>query len=327
MEIKEIDHQTVWDDFVTSGEDYTFLQSWNWGEFNRKRGEQAWRLGLYDNAKLIGTCQVLSVTARRGKFLFVPHGTVINESLVQYIVRLAKQNGYAFIRFSPWLEKTDKNSELFKKLGFRDAPTIMHSEETWIVPIAKSEEEILAAMRKTHRNLIKRAQRDGVEIVFAKGVEDIKRLHKLQMSAVERHKFVPFSQKYLEEEFAIFSKDDQCQLFLGKFDGAILGAALIIFYGKFAYYLQSGSERTNVPVNYLLQWEVIREAKRRGCELYNLWGISAENRGNEGGLLMFKSGFGGFQKDYLHAQDLVLSPKYYLTYILERIPRRWRAMF
>lgn len=327
MGVKEITSRKIWDSFVTSYSEYTFLQSWSWGEFNQKRGEKVWRLGLYNGAGLVGTCQVVTVTAKRGRFLFVPHGTVVNSTLIRYIAQLAKQNNCSFLRFSPWIERSDKNLALFRELGFGDAPTIMHTEETWLVPIGEPEEVILAKMRKTHRNLIRRGEKDGVKIEISGKISDIQMLHDLQMKSVERHRFVPFSRKYLEDEFKTFSSSEECLLFLGKFRGETLAAALIIFYGKFAYYLQSGSQATNVPVNYVLQWEVIKEAKKRGCQFYNMWGVSAENRTNEGGLLMFKSGFGGFQKNYLHAQDLVFSPKYWITYILEKVPRRWRAKF
>lgn len=307
--MEEITNQKIWDNFVTSKSDYTFLQSWDWGEFQKTQGEKVWRF------KEVG--QVFTVSARRGKFLFIPHGWGFNKDLIN----LAKSEGCSFIRESPWLEDTETNRNLFKKFGFRSAPSIMHAEETWLVPITKSEEEILAEMGKTHRNLIRRAVKDGVIIEKS---ADVDILNDLQLEAARRHGFVPFSKKYLDREIETFGKN--AVLFVGKWQGLTLSAALIIFYGRFAFYFQSGSKQTKIPVNYLLQWEVIKEAKRRGCTIYNMWGVSAENKRNAGGLYTFKSGFGGYQKNYLHAQDLVLSPRYWLTYALERIPRRLRSL-
>ncbi|OGG18384.1 hypothetical protein A2721_00355 [Candidatus Gottesmanbacteria bacterium RIFCSPHIGHO2_01_FULL_47_48] len=349
MKTQEITDKKIWENFVTSQEDYTFLQSWSWGEFQKSQGEKVWRVGMYGK-QLIGVCQVFTVSAKRGKFLFVPHGPLKSQispasprldrgraklkthNFLQFIVDflkdLAIKEKCSFIRISPWVEVTEENREAYRQLGFRDAPTIMHAEETWLIPISGSEEEILAGMRKTHRNLVRRAGREGVEIEIIRdvgGIGEIGELYDLQLEAAKRHGFVPFSQKYLEMEFETFAKDGQCALFLGKHQGETLAAAVIVFYGKFAFYLQSGSKTTNVPVNYALQWEVIAEAKRRGCEIYNMWGVSAENRANEQGLLMFKSGFGGFRKNYLHAQDLVLSPKYWITWGLEKVPRKWRS--
>lgn len=298
-----------WDKFVTSRLDYTFLQSSSWGEFQKQMGEKVWQF------KEVG--QVFTVTARRGKFLFSPHGWGFAKKLID----LAKNEGCSFIRISPWLEDSQKNQNFFKKLGFRPSPSMMHAEETWLVPIGGSEEEILAGMRKNTRNLIRRAIKENVTI---EKNQNINYLYSLQLEAAKRHHFVPFSKEYLEKEMAVFGQN--AVVFLGKYQDEVFAAALIIFYGKFAFYFQSGSKQTSVPVNYLLQWEVIREAKRRGCQIYNMWGVTAENKKNASGLLTFKSGFGGYQKNYLHAQDLVLSSKYWLTYVLEKIPRNWRSL-
>jgi Uncharacterized protein involved in methicillin resistance len=334
MDIKEITDRSIWDGFVGSFPDFTFLQGWSWGEFNIARGERVWRWGVYEGSTLIGVCQVVSVTARRGSFLFVPHGplskTIDNSSFLSHLIKkmvdVARASKYSFIRISPWLEATDENKMLFSQLGFSDAPSYMHAEETWLLPLEGDEQALLREMRKTTRNLISRAERDGVEIIKSSDVTDLRVLFDLQKETALRHNFVPFSENYLKTEFEIFRKSDEALLFLGKHNGVISSAAIIIFFGKRAFYFQSGSIRSVAPVSYILQWEVIKEAKRRGCLLYNLWGVAPENDLDHQwvGLTTFKSGFGGHRKNYMHAQDLPLSKKYWITYIAERIPRRFR---
>lgn len=315
-EIREVNDQKLWDEQIKKNVDYTFLQSWNWGEFQKERGEKVYRVESSN-----GSCQFFTVSAKRGKFLFVPHATFVSKELLNYLKKTAAEEGCIFIRFSPWILESERSLKEFRSLGFKDAPTMMHAEETWLVPIDGTESEVFSRMRKTHRNLVRRAEKDGI-IIERSGDIDI--LYKLLVETSKRHKFVPFSKAYLEKEWEVFSIDKSCELFVGKFDGEILAAAIIIFYGKFAFYYQSGSKETRLPVNYSLQWEVIKEAKKRGCEIYNMWGVAAENSKNSDGLFMFKSGFGGEAKKYMHAQDLVLSPKYYLTLLAEKIPRRWR---
>ncbi len=336
MEIKEITNKSVWEKFVTSLSDHTFLQGWNWGEINNKIGEDLYRLGLYNQNKLIGVCQVFTVTARRGKFLFIPHGPLLEKFsqsqlkyIYDYLKKLAKDKGVHFIRVSPWIESTDKNKKVYQNLGFKPAPIFMHAEETWLIDISKDESVLLSEMRKTTRNLINRATRDGVEIIKSQDPKDIKYLYDLQLETSKRNHFVPFSKKILELELNTFSQDNQCVLFLGKYDGIVTGAAIIVYYGKFAFYYQSGSVENKVPVNYLLQWEVIKEAKARGCQVYNMWGIAPPNKPKHpwNGLTTFKTGFGGFNRNYLHAQDLILSPKYWITYVIEKIPKTLRAKF
>src|SRR3990167_6313218 len=101
--------------------------------------------------------------------------------------------------------------------------------------------------------------------------------------------------------------------------------ALFIFTKSTAFYHQGASIHTKIPVTYLEQWEAIKEAKKRGCKYYNFWGILQEGRSpkNWQGLTLFKTGFGGRQVDYLPTQDYIISPKYYLTYIYEKL-LAWR---
>lgn len=299
-----------WNDKITSQPEYSFLQSWSWGEINKP----VFRLG---------DTQVLLVQSRRGRFLHVPHATKINKKIVDDLIALAKQENCAFIRVSP----LSQDVKVYRNLGFRDAPTIMHAEETWLVDISKPENEILAAMRKTTRNLIHRAERENIEIIKSTNNSDIKTLYDLQMETAKRNNFVPFSEKFLEKEFTVFVNNNEALLFLGKFEGKTTAAAIIVFYGKYAFYYQSGSVESKAPVNYLLQWEVIKEAKRRGCIIYNMWGIAPNNDPKHpwAGLTLFKTGFGGYEKKYLHAQDLPLSAKYWLTYVIEKLPKTWRA--
>ena len=89
----------------------------------------------------------------------------------------------------------------------------------------------------------------------------------------------------------------------------------------------SDEERQRMPT-YLLQWEAMRWAKARGCQLYDLWGIpdvdeskvgediqAAEASGvlshGMGGLYRFKRGFGGQETRYIGACDAVLNPVLY----------------
>ncbi len=337
MDIKEITDRKDWDAFVESTPDFTFLQGWSWGEFNRARGERVWRWGIYDKGELAGVCQTVSIAARRGSFLFVPHGPLSKTGavgsmlplVVAKLTQTARAAECAFIRISPWLEATKENQLLFSQLGFRSAPSYMHAEETWLLPLEADAETLLKEMRKTTRNLISRAERDGVEIVRSNSISDLQILLDLQAKTAERHKFVPFSDAYLKTEFEIFSRNGEAMLFLGKHNGIISSAAIIIFFGHRAFYFQSGSVKADAPVSYLLQWEVIKEAKRRDCTLYNLWGVAPEDKPHHEwtGLTTFKSGFGGYRKNYMHAVDLPLTKKYWISYVIEKMPRALRALF
>ena len=87
MKLSEIQNKEVWESFLLQCTEKTFLQSWNWGEFNLASGNKIWRFGVYDlsaqagNDKLISVVMVVKVSAKRGTFLFIPHGPVVLENL------------------------------------------------------------------------------------------------------------------------------------------------------------------------------------------------------------------------------------------------------
>jgi peptidoglycan pentaglycine glycine transferase (the first glycine) len=337
LSIRIVEDKTQWESFVLSTPTYTFLQAWNWGEFNRALGDKVFRLGLFEEGELAGVALILKVHARRGSFLFCPHGPLIKwenpthlDALLNHVKDLARQEGVAFIRISPLILEGAESRRLFHKHGFRDAPIHMHAEATWMLDIRPSEEELLAGMRKNTRYYVRRAARDGVEVFQSRDPADVAVFNALYQETVDRHSFVPYSEEYLEKQFGAFAADDQVAVFLARYGGEVLSGAIIMFYGRAAFYHHgaSSSRHPKIPSSYLLQWEAVRAARRRGCTLYNFWGIASTEDPQHpwAGLTFFKQGFGGFRVDYLHAQDLPLSPLYWFTYGVEAIRRRRRRL-
>ncbi len=343
MEIREISDKNLWENFLTVGEEKTFLQSWNWGEFQKLSGNKIWRLGVYQENELIAIALTIKITAKRGTFLFVPHGPVIKSNInppaggqkskiittsIEYLKDISIREKAWFIRIAPVWQRSEENVMIFKNLGFRDAPLHLHPELSWELDIRPSEEELLTKMRKTTRYLIKQTEKNSeVEILQSNDLEGLEDFNKLYQETVTRHHFTPFSFDYLKNELLAFKDDNQISIFLGKYKGETIAAAMIIFWAGIGFYHQGASslKYTRIPVSYLLQWEAIKEAKKRGCRFYNFWGISDINNKKHPwyGLSLFKIGFGGYPREYVKTQDLLLLKKYWLTYVFERA-RRWK---
>lgn len=359
MELREIQNKEEWENFLLSCSQKTFLQSWSWGEFNKAMsfdsGGKIWRFGIYNNEKLIAAALVIKISARRGTFLFIPHGPVVIEGLetkdkkeilkilLFELKSIAKEEKASFIRISP----IESNQMVFEDLGFRPAPIHMHAEVTWELNIGPEENVLLQDMRKTTRYLIRQAEKNpDIEIVKSSNIEDLKLFWPVYIKTAERRHFVVFSKKYLETEFKVFSEGrprgyPEILLFLGKYKSEVVSAAIFVFWQDMCFYHHSGSvlKYSKMPVSYLLQWEAIKEAKKRGCRTYNFWGIAPDikEEGPKGypvkkskhpwaGLSLFKMGFGGCRKEYVKTQDFIVSPKYWLNYIIETIRKRKRNL-
>lgn len=383
MIIKEIEDYKTWTKFFNQNGSPSFLQSWGWGEIQKKLGYNILRLGLYDKDKLTAITLVVKIRAKRGNFLFIPNGPITQSqisnlktqnyisNLKSYFVKLARKEDFSFIRIAPILENTPENQKIFKHLNFKTAPIYMHAETVWQLPLTAAVEErsgktaavycltdnqLLSNMRKTTRYLIRKAIRDGVIIEKRTDEKAVEDFYQIYQETAKREYFVPFSKKYIKEEFNTFNKTGNAIFLFGKinkqatgvekkgfltarsdfsspplvastdgneFETGPVASALILFTKSTAFYHQGASIHTKVPATYLLQWEAIKEAKKRGCSLYNFWGIYDENSGRMPkawqGLTLFKTGFGGKKICYLPTQDYIISSRYFLTVIWEKL--------
>jgi lipid II:glycine glycyltransferase (peptidoglycan interpeptide bridge formation enzyme) len=344
MEIREVQDKNIWESFLSGCKDKTFLQSWNWGEFQKMMGNKIWRLGVYDKGELLSVCLIILVKAKRGRFLLVQHGPNIKEERVESKKQVLKilldelknkrrKETVDFIRIAPLLQRSEENNKIFRNLGFKESP--MHAsayEATWKLDITSSEEELLKSMRKTTRYLIRQAQKDAdIETFRRWSINDVNIFYQIHQEVVKIQKFTPFSLEYLKSEFSAFLSDSQASLFFGEYKGQIIAAAFVVFWSNIGFYHHAAllPKYHKIPIAYLLQWEAIKEAKRRNCILYDFWGyVNPKENPNHpwAGPTLFKMGFGGRPYKYLKTQDLPLSKKYWLIYLFEKLRKTKRGL-
>lgn len=340
MLVKEIINKETWEEFLLGVEEKTFLSSWNWGEFQKMMGNKIWRFGVYDKEKLLGLSLVSKIIAKRDTFLLIQHGpnTKISKQeilkiLLEKFKEIGKKEKASFIRINPLWERTEENKKIFRGLGFREAPMHANSyESTWKLDISSSEDELMENMRKTTRYLIRKTSFDQ-DIIIEKSVklDDVKIYQKLVEEVSATQKFIPFSFEYVKNEFDIFLKNKEVMWFFGKYQGKIVSSALIIFWQKIGFYHQAAllPQYRKIPIAYLLQWKAIKEAKKRGCVLYDFWGYVDPKKQPKhpwAGPTLFKMGFGGYEKEYLKTQDFPFSKKYWLTFIFEKLRKIKRGL-
>lgn len=334
--IREITDKHQWEQLLTITEFYPLFQSWNWTQVQKDLGFAISHIGIFDEKDtLLGVAAITDITARRGHYLHVRHGPVLqlwNEeaflAFLEYTRKKAKEKHASFIRISPVIPKASGWEHILHTLGFRPAPVHnLDAEICLLLDITKSDDELLANMRKSHRYLIKKAQKMSVTIRSTKDITAISQFLSLYRSLSSRKHFVPH--RGIKEEFQQFVKDDQALLFFADYEGKTIAGALILFVGNMAIYHHAASNDTyrHIPASYLLQWEVIKEAQKRRLQYYNFWGIAPEGKKNHPwqGLSLFKLGFGGERKEFIHAQDLPLSLFYWKTFCIDFLTKRLKG--
>lgn len=338
VEAKQIIDQAEWDAFLKTHDEANFLQSWEWGEFHERINHPIIRTGFYENSTLIGVMLAVVEPARRARYLTVPGGPIVdweNADLVNALKNtmktIAKENNCVFVRVRPQLLNTQDSKIIFKHMGFIPAPIHLHAQLTLQLDLTRSEEEIMMQMRKNTRYELKKALSGDISVKISTNPEDIKPFYDLQLELAKRQKFVPFSYEYLHEQFSVFATQNMASLLSAYHRKSLLAQAFIIFYGNEAVYHYGVSTPAGreYPGAYLLQWEAIKEAKKRGMKRYNFWGIAHEHEKTHRfyGLSIFKRGFGGEEVEYLPAHDLVLNkPRYLLTMIVEHTRKKIRGV-
>jgi len=342
MTISEIKEKNIWEDFLLGCEEKTFLQSWNWGEFNKMMGRKIWRLGIFKDDESVSVALIIKNVAKRGTYLNIPHGPAAKKGfgekkeilsiLLDELKKIGKKEKADFIRIGPIWERNEDNEKAFKDNGFKKAPMHENTEASWKLDITPSEEDLLKNMRKTTRYLIRQAQKDrDIEIFQRWDISDVEIFNQIHQEVVRVQKFIPFSLEYFKKEFSVFQADDKIRIFFAKYRGEIAAVSYVIFWSNIGFYhhaaLLPGYHK--LPLSYLLQWEAIKEAKKRGCVLYDFWGfVDPEKQPKHpwAGPTLFKMGFGGKSYEYVKTQDYSLSSKYWLTYIFEKLRKTKRGL-
>lgn len=335
-EITDATNREQWDGFVTSHPEANFLQSWDYYVFFESRGNQVVRRVVRQNGEIIGAYAGVIEDAKRGRYLAIAGGPILdwdNRTLIDLVFtdmqNMGKIHKCAFVRVRPQLELSDQGLELMHQLGLRQAPMYLSVEFAGVLDLQKDEEEIMKGMRQRLRRALRKGMKNNIQIKKSTDPKDIHEFYQIELQTAGRHRFVAFSEDYLTKQFAAFAPNGEAVLYTAKYEGEILAQNFMIFYGNEASYhygvsSELGTKYSGAP---LLHMEAMRDARERGIERYNFWGITEETDIHHRfyGVSQFKRGFGVDELKYIPAHDLVLNKfKYALDWTVETLRKRIR---
>lgn len=332
----DAEDRETWDCFIKSHSESNFLQSWDFYEFHKLRGKKVVRRLAREGDKIVGAYAGVVETAKRGTYMAIAGGPILdwkNRKLVKDVFEDIRKQGIvhdcAFVRVRPQLELSDKSLELMSELGLKRAPMYLSVEFAGVLDLGRTEEEILAGASQGFRRKLRKAEKNEIEITADADEESIKAFCKLEKKHAERQKYVAFSESFLTRQFEAFREHDEVLIYTAKKDGEILAQNFMIFYGPEASYHYGVSSElgTKYSAAPLLHMEAMREARKRGCIRYNLWGIVEPDETSHRfyGVSEFKRSFGCEELRYTPAHDLILKPaKYQLTKIIETARKKKR---
>ncbi len=334
----DIVDEKKWNEFVVANNG-SFLQSWQWGEFQKKEGHHITRTAVMENNSIILCTTVIRHELPMKKhYVYVPYGPVMIQNtiktldvfsfFIQNVKEKLAKNTTLFIKIEP-----DEHVPLdLKNVGFIQSEKNVQATETMVMDLTLSEEELLARMKQKTRYNMRLAERKEVRIVSIDDTHEAKKTFlSLLSDTARRNGFRLHPQKHYNEMMNMFLESDAkphdfaLRLVFAFYKEEVLAAGLIGFFGGRATYLHGGSSdiHKEFMAPYLLHWEIMRTVKRMGYKEYDFWGITTNRTKKEQkvkweGFSRFKQGFSGSVVEYPGAHDLVLKRMWYNAYRIGR---------
>lgn len=343
----------TWNNIVASFPDPHLLQTWQWGQVKSQYGwEPEFRLwggeANPDAAALILRREMsVSGFAARLRVLYIPKGPLLRDwtdsdlrdGVVADLIDLARKSGAIFIKMDPDIplgrgipgEEGAEVDALGEQIcrewvgdGWRYSADQIQFRNTVMVDLRASEEEMLARMKQKTRYNIRLAGRKGVT-VRAGTKDDFNTLYSMYAKTSARGGFVIRGEDYYQALWGAFYEQSMLTPLVAEVEGEAAAGLMLFHFAGRAWYLHGMSNelhRKKMPP-YLLQWEAMRIAKKKGCHEYDLWGApeSFDENDSMWGVFRFKRGLGGQVLRTMGAYDYPARPVLYKAYtqVLPRI--------
>lgn len=284
-----------WNAIMVQEKNAPFLQTYQWGTFQEKRGFEVERFESSD-----GRAQAFCYPLFCGRsYWYIPYYPLLNEGgYHDFFQRLTESKKKSvFIRYEPLRNRAQ--GHLSEELT---------PATTLILTISNGADALLSGMHPKTRYNIGISAKRGVEIGIARPehsdysliCEDAIRLFR---ATGERQSFRVQTHAYFTTLFSSFSHEAQestqpwIRLYYAKYHDTLLGAILVMYFGDTATYLYGGSAAAHreMMAPHALQWTAIQDALRNTYCYYDFWGIAPNDdpRHPWAGITRFKKGFGG----------------------------------
>lgn len=286
------------------------LQSWEWGEFRKKWGNEVVRLPY-------GQLTLHKVPLSPFKIGMFIKGPAPTKKMLEELKLLAKKENLIFIKLEPNVVKDEKTITLLKRNGAVKGKTLFTPSTFWI-DLTKSEEELLASFHPKTRYNIRVAQKNGVVVTQDNSKEAFKKYLDLTRETVSRQGFYAHSERYHRLMWETLNPAGIAKLLTARYKGEVITCWIVFVWKNFLYYPYGASTEKykNVMANNLMMWEAVRFGKSLGLTTFDLWG-----REEGKGFTRFKEGYNPKVVEFLGTWDLVTSPVYKLYKFSENI--RW----
>lgn len=270
----------------------SFMQSPRWALVKPKWGHTV-LLSQREDGVLRGSMLVLTLADRGdGKaLLYAPRGPVCAPHDLHALAdlfagarMLASRFGRGEFKCDPLIGEGDAEAVAeLTALGLSFAPgakfreTVQPRQNAVRRGLAgMSEGQLLASFSAKTRYYVRRAAAQGV-VCAPCGRQALPEFYALYEETGRRQGFAVRPQAYLEAILQAFGQDARLYLCRSPEDEPLAGSVAVAFGPRLSFvYGASSRIRPELAACYLLQWEMLRFALERGCDLYDMGGICTD---------------------------------------------------
>lgn len=293
-----------------------FLQSWQWGEFQKACGRQVERLHL-PGAHCEVVAQAVGMDLPLGQmYWYLPKGPLGYGSADTLIEQVrAALPPAMFLRAEPC------GSSGFMKVDD------VQPKATTVIDLKQGTDKIIAGFKSKTRYNYRLAQKKGVTCRFVTldCFDDFMRL--MEQTATRDH-FHAHPESYYRKMLEVLSGDDvQVHLAMAYFDGRPLAGNIVIDFAGTRTYLHGATSNLHrdVMAQYALHVFLITDAVQAGLATFDFWGIAPPEALSDhpwAGITRYKLGFGGQYIEMPGTFDLPMKHFWYSLYGWGRNLRR-----
>ena len=312
MALVVCDRAETWDAFMSQASDSSLLQSWAWGELKARYGWEVRRYLWVQNGAARCGASVLRRPLPGGFAIhYTPHGPVLNGHFEEWpalwdaLRPVLTAEGSIMLKLDP--EWDTGQAGVLRAVGARPNPHPINHRATYQVDISGGEAAFRRLKESTRRN-IRIGERNGLCVDISAESSAIPAFYQLLKETSDRAGYIRRPTSYYENVLRLFHERDQCAIYIARDGATPVAAAMMMFYGPKMIYLFGGTSfaRKDLKPGYTLHWRAIEDAQRRGCTIYDMWGVPPRvTRTHPGyGYSEFKSRFNGRRVEFVGLHDL-----------------------
>jgi len=275
--ITEEPSDELWKAFLSTFPGGNFEQSCEYGEITKNAfpNSKALRLGITHDGEMAGIIQgTYSKYLGFGMTLLVERGPIINaergekariaKSLLEAMEDVGKKR--RIIQAQILLPETFQLQQVFQELGYSNKGEI----NEYFVNVRKSAEELWRSISHNKRRNIKKAMKEGVEVIRSHDVDDLLTFYSMLEDTQRRRGFSTYPLSWFEAAWTIREPEELARVFLARLEGETISGIFVVTHGKNVYALAAASleKGWRVRPNDLMHWKAMEWACETGFSKY-----------------------------------------------------------